>query len=138
MAAGNEERELSGQIALVTGATRLGGIGAAICRALAARGADVAFSHWRPYDAAFPWAGALSEPDDLEREIVWAGVRAAAIECDLSDPEAPGWLLDAVAANLGPLSILINNAAHSTREGYERLDAPTIDAHYAVNMRAAM
>jgi 3-oxoacyl-[acyl-carrier protein] reductase len=98
----------------------------------------VAFSHWRPYDAAFPWAGAPSEPDELEREIVRAGVRAAAIECDLSDPEAPGRLLDAVAANLGPLSILINNAAHSTRDGYERLDAPTIDAHYAVNMRAAM
>jgi 3-oxoacyl-[acyl-carrier protein] reductase len=43
-----------------------------------------------------------------------------------------------VEAQLGPVSILVNNAAYSTRDGYERLDAATIDAHYAVNMRAAM
>jgi 3-oxoacyl-[acyl-carrier protein] reductase len=67
-----------------------------------------------------------------------SGVRAAAIECNLADPEAPERLLDAVTANLGPVSILINNAAHSTPDGYERLDARTLDAHYAVNMRAAM
>ncbi|HJQ27891.1 MAG TPA: SDR family oxidoreductase, partial [Rubrobacter sp.] len=33
-------------------------------------------------------------------------------------------------------SILINAAAHSTRDGYEALDAETLDAHYAVNVRA--
>jgi len=130
--------DLAGQVALVTGATRLQGIGAAICRALAARGADVAFNHWRPYDAAFPWAGAATEPDTLAAELSQKGVRALAIECDLAQPEAPHWLLDAVAADLGPVQILVNNAAYSTRDGYEQLDAATIDAHYAVNMRAAM
>ena len=130
--------ELAGNVALVTGATRMRGIGAAICRALAARGADVAFSHWRPYDAAFPWSGAPSEPEELERELAGTGVRAAAIECNLSDPETPARLLDAVEARLGPVSILVNNAAYSTNDGYERLDAATIDAHYAVNMRGTM
>ncbi|HEU0114135.1 MAG TPA: hypothetical protein VFQ80_05640, partial [Thermomicrobiales bacterium] len=56
---------LRGRIALVTGATRLGGIGAAVCRALAAEGADVAFTHWRAYDRRFPWAGADDEPAQL-------------------------------------------------------------------------
>ena len=130
--------DLTGQVALVTGASRLQGIGAAICRALAARGADVAFSHWRPYDAAFPWSGAPSEPEDLEQELVTLGVRAAAIECDLSNPEAEVRLLDEAEARLGPISILVNNAAYSTNDGYEQLDAATIDAHYAVNMRATM
>jgi 3-oxoacyl-[acyl-carrier protein] reductase len=37
---------------------------------------------------------------------------------------------------LGPLSILVNNAAHSTRDGYKALDAASLDAHYAVNLRA--
>src|SRR5918994_6189953 len=46
-------------------------------------------------------------------------------------PESPERLLDAVTELLGPLSILVNNAAHST------LDAATLDAHYAVNLRAA-
>jgi 3-oxoacyl-[acyl-carrier protein] reductase len=130
--------DLTGTVALVTGATRKQGIGAAICRTLAERGADIAFSHWRPYDAAFPWAGASSEPEALERELIGSGVRAAAIECDLSDPDGPARLLDAVAEHLGPVTILINNAAYSTNDGFEALDAATIDAHYAVNMRGAM
>ena len=129
---------LSGQVALVTGASRLQGIGAAICRALAARGADVAFNHWRPADAAFPWSGAPSEPADLAQELVGLGVRTAEIECDLSKPGAEVRLLDESESHLGPITILVNNAAHSTDDGYQRLDAATLDAHYAVNMRAAM
>src|SRR5215218_3254433 len=102
--------DLSSQVALVTGASRQRGIGAAICRALAAHGADVAFSHWRPYDAAFPWAGTPSEPDDLAQELVTLGVRTAAIECDLSNSGAEVWLLDEAESHLGPISILVNNA----------------------------
>ena len=131
-------RDLAGRVALVTGATRLGGIGAAICRALADRGADVAFNHWLPYDAAFPWAGEPSEPDTLASALSERGVRALAIECDLAQSAAPLRLLDAVEQQLGPISILVNNAAYSTRDGYEQLDAATLDAHYAVNVRAAM
>src|SRR5215207_5584171 len=93
--------DLTGRVALVTGASRHRGIGAAICRALAVRGADVGFSHWRPYDAAFPWSGAPSEPDDLEQELVQQGRRAAAIECDLGAPDAAHRLLDDVEGRLG-------------------------------------
>jgi 3-oxoacyl-[acyl-carrier protein] reductase len=45
-------------------------------------------------------------------------------------------VLDATAELLGSPSILINNAAHSERDGYERLDASILDAHYTVNVRA--
>lgn len=41
---------LHGRVAIVTGASRRQGIGAAICRALAAEGADIFFTCWRPYD----------------------------------------------------------------------------------------
>ncbi|SDM61284.1 Enoyl-(Acyl carrier protein) reductase [Bacillus sp. OK048] len=44
--------------------------------------------------------------------------------------------MDAVTAELGTPAILINNAAHSTRDGYLNLAAKTLDDHYAVNMRA--
>ncbi|MFM9105680.1 MAG: SDR family oxidoreductase [Chloroflexota bacterium] len=133
----SDAKPLLGRAALVTGASRLAGIGAATCRALAARGADVAFTHWRPYDAAFPWAGGSEEPALLEAELRRLGVRAAAIEADLSDPEAPARVLAAAAARIGPLAILVNNAAHSTADGWEALDAATLDAHFAVNLRAA-
>jgi 3-oxoacyl-[acyl-carrier protein] reductase len=133
-----QNRDLQGMVALVTGASRRAGIGAAVCRALAARGADVAFSHWLPYDAGFPWAGAPSEPDELAAELHALGARAAAIACDLADPDAPGKLLDAAEARLGAVGILVNNAAYSTRDGYEHLDAATLDAHYAVNVRGTL
>ncbi len=130
--------DLVGRVALVTGASRLQGIGAAIARALALCGADVAFSYWRAYDAAFPWAGGEMEPEELARELRGLGVQAAPIEADLALPDGPVQLLDAAMARLGPVSILVNNAAYSTNDGYRALNAETIDAHYAVNMRATM
>jgi 3-oxoacyl-[acyl-carrier protein] reductase len=109
---------MNGAIALVTGADNPRGIGRAVCHALAARGAIVAGS---------------VEPGSTAGE---AELRAVPIEADLSDPEAPEALLGAVEAFLGRPSILVNNAAHSTRDGYATLDAATLDAHYAVNVRA--
>ncbi|MCA9878128.1 MAG: SDR family oxidoreductase [Thermomicrobiales bacterium] len=129
---------MEGHVALVTGATRLQGIGAAIARALARLGADVAFTHWRAYDATFPWRGAADDPERLAAELQLLGVRALSIEADLADPETPARLLEAIERQLGSPSVLINNAAYSTNDGFEALDAATLDAHYAVNMRGAM
>ncbi len=64
------------------------------------------------------------------------GVRASALEIDLAQPEAHLRVLDAAEKHLGAPVILVNNAAHSTSGGYELLDAATLDAHYAVNVRA--
>jgi 3-oxoacyl-[acyl-carrier protein] reductase len=132
------EHALRGRVALVTGAGRRRGIGAAICRALAEAGADVCLSFWQPYDRAMPW-GADDDPSVwLRDQLVELGVHATGISIDLSRPEAPEELLDAAEARLGPISILVNNAAHSTNDGFERLDAATLDAHYSVNVRATM
>lgn len=133
-----EMRVLEGQTALVTGATRANGIGAAVVRRLAAAGCDVAFSHWRPYDAAFPWGAGKDDPERLEAEARAMGVRAVSIECDLAEADGAFRLLDAAEEGIGPVRVLINNAAHSTSDGYQALDAAILDAHYAVNMRAAM
>lgn len=129
---------LRGRVALVTGVGRRRGIGSAICRALAARGADVALSYWKPYDRAAPWATDEDEPEGLIEELRAKGVRAEGVAIDLSRPDSPGRLLDATAGLLGTPSILVNNAAHSERDGFERLDAETLDAHYAVNVRATV
>jgi 3-oxoacyl-[acyl-carrier protein] reductase len=128
---------LQGRVALVTGAGRRIGIGAAICRALAAEGADVFFTYWNAYDQSMYGAGA-DEPSALRDELRGMGVRCESASIDLSAPDAATRVLDAVERRLGLPSILVNNAAHSTSDGYERLDAATIDAHYAVNMRTTM
>ena len=127
---------LRGRVALVTGASRRRGIGAAICRALAGKGADIFFTHWVPFDRTQPVGEDHEAPAALQDELRGMGVRAEGMGLDLSLPGSPGRLLDAVAERLGPPSILVNNAAHSTRDGFERLDAETLDAHYAVNLRA--
>ena len=117
---------LRGRVAVVTGAGRCRGIGAAICKALAEEGANVFFTYWKEGD----------KPEGLLEELRGAGVRAETMEVDLSSLEYPERLLDMVAARLGPPWVLVNNAAYSTRDGYEALDAATLDAHYAVNLRA--
>lgn len=125
---------LNGKIAIVTGASRRNGIGAATCRALAAMGADLFFTHWRPYDVE----QSLHDPDGpaaLVTELRALDVRVEEMEADLSLPETPERVLAETRARLGPPSILVNNATHSTRDGYERLNAATLDAHYAVNLR---
>lgn len=128
--------DLSGRVAVVTGASRRRGIGAAICRALAGHGADVLFTHWRAYDREHGSGEDIEGPAALERELRAFGVRAVALEADLSRPDAHLRVLDATADRLGPPTILVNNAAHSTRGGYAELDAAALDAHYAVNVRA--
>ena len=128
--------DVTGRVAVVTGASRRGGIGAAICRALASHGADVLFTHWQPYDQTQPHGVDPDGPMLLQRELQEFGVRAEELAIDLADPVAPELVLDVVETRLGPPSILVNNAAHSTRDDYRTLDAASLDAHYAVNVRA--
>jgi NAD(P)-dependent dehydrogenase (short-subunit alcohol dehydrogenase family) len=88
---------LSGHIALVTGGTR--GIGRAIALRLAAGGADVAVAS-RSSDGA-PVVGELEK----------LGVRALAVKGDVADSDAVRRLTEAVRQVLGPVDILVNNAA---------------------------
>jgi 3-oxoacyl-[acyl-carrier protein] reductase len=104
----------------VTGASRRQGIGAAVCRALAAHGADILFTHWQTYDGVHGSGVDAEGPSGLERELCAMGVRASSLEVDLSHPDAHVCVLDTVAERLGPPVVLVNNAAHSTSEGYER------------------
>lgn len=89
---------LQGKVALVTGASK--GIGAAIARELAERGAAVAVNYSGSKDAA----------DKVVAEIKAKGGKAIAIQANLSDPNSVGPLVEKTARELGPISILVNNA----------------------------
>jgi 3-oxoacyl-[acyl-carrier protein] reductase len=134
---GAEVQGLHARVALITGVGRRRGIGWAICQTLAYTGADVFFTYWKAYDRDAPWATDEDGPEAMLGDLRGMGVSAEGVELDLSLPDSPEQLLDVVVERLGPPSILVNNAAHSTRDGFERLDAETLDAHYAVNLRAA-
>ncbi len=127
---------LANKVALVTGASRAIGIGAAIARELARGGADIFITHYCPYDAAQPWGSQPGEPQALLAELRGMGVRAAGMELDLADPSAPARLFAALEAALGAASILVNNAVVSEMGGWQELTAGQFDRHYAVNLRA--
>jgi len=94
-----------GKVALVTGASR--GIGAAAALRLAAEGAAVAVTA-RTADAHPSLTGSLRET--VER-IEAAGGRAVAIVADLADGDDRSRIVPEAEAALGPVDILVNNAA---------------------------
>ncbi len=134
-----QQNQSNRRIAIVTGASRRLGIGVAVCQALAQAGSDIFFTHWSPYDQRMPWGAEEAEPDDLQRQIQAQSVRCDHLAIDLADNDAPARLLQEVQNRLGPPSILVNNAVHDdTTAPFDQLDAATLDAYYAVNIRGTV
>jgi len=125
----------TGRTALVTGATRLIGIGAATCLELARSGANVVFTHWTSYDSD-QYGTPASDPEELLARLREFPVKSASIECDLASPGSAPALFDAAEAAIGNIDILINNAAHSTHDNVDTLTSESLDQHYRVNSRA--
>jgi len=128
-------RTQGNRIALVTGASRAAGIGAAIARQLAHAGMDIFITYYRPYDHETGLAGQADEPHELIQEIRAMGHRVDGLELDLSDASAPEKLFEHIEGGFGPVSVLVNNATYSMRDGIENLDAAMLDKHYALNIR---
>ncbi|CAN5817998.1 SDR family oxidoreductase [soil metagenome] len=127
--------DLSGRNALITGASRRIGIGAAICRSLADAGASVAFTSFVDYDAGM-YGADKADPDLLLADLRERGINATHLPWDLEPADQLPLLLDRAESEIGPISILVNNAAWSTRDGWRDLTAADLDRHYNVNARA--
>lgn len=129
----------SRRLAIVTGASRQRGIGAAVCRALAQVGVDIFFTHLSAYDYKMPWGAEEDTPTQLQKQLREMGVRCEHLMVDLSSLDAPQQIMNAVESQLGSASILVNNATYDETEApFDQLDASTLDAYYAVNMRGTM
>lgn len=124
------------KIAIVTGVSRLNGIGKAICVELAKNGVDIFFTYWFNYDKEMLWETKDNEPDLIEDEIKSMGVRCEKMSLDLSDETAVKILFDEVENKLGSPTILVNNATYSTQTNILNITAQEIDKHYFVNLRA--
>ncbi len=120
----------------MSGASRRGGIAAAVSVALARDGWDVATTGWRAFDETESWGSDPAAADALVDELRAVGVRAAFHEDDLSDPAAARRTLDAAEASVGPLTALVNEHAHSGHGGLLETTAEELDRHVTVNAAA--
>jgi NAD(P)-dependent dehydrogenase (short-subunit alcohol dehydrogenase family) len=114
---------LTGKRALVTGASR--GIGAAIAKALAAEGADVAITYEK----------SAKDAAEVVAAIKAKGRRAVAIQADSADAAAVQTSVDKTVAELGGLDILVNNAGILRLGGLADMPIADIDALLDVNVR---
>lgn len=108
--------------AFVTGGGR--GIGAAIVRRLAQDGLDVAFTYRERADCAERLCASITD-----QKIV-------AIACDSADSSLLRAWIDSVAATLGGIDVLVNNAGIGMFRPIDELTISDFDAMVAVNLRA--
>jgi NAD(P)-dependent dehydrogenase (short-subunit alcohol dehydrogenase family) len=93
-------------VAIITGASR--GIGEAIAKRFASDGAAVAVTARTVDEGDHPFAGSITR---TVQSIVDAGGTALPVPADLSRAEDRARLLDTVGTELGPVDVLVNNAA---------------------------
>jgi len=116
---------LTGKTALVSGGSR--GIGRAICLALAAQGANIAFVYAHN-------AGKAEETEALLKEH---SVRAKAYACDVADFSATKQLVQSVIADFGSIDILVNNAGITRDMLVMRMSEQDFDAVIGTNLKGA-
>jgi pteridine reductase len=115
---------LSGRIALVTGAGRR--VGQAIALALGSKGMKVAVHYNRSA------AGA----EDTLAQLEAGGASGEVFQADLSTAEGPDQLIDAVVRSFGGLDVLVNSAAVMERTPFGEVTVEQWDAMMAINLRA--
>ena len=147
------DSDLTGRVAIVTGANH--GIGAAIARKLAARGAAVLVSFLRLPDESSDGtpetygAARAASAEDVIRDIGGRGGRAVAVEADLRDVGSPALIFDTAEEELGPVDILVNNATGWVADTFKNaatdrlqrsltpISAASFDQVFEVDARAA-
>lgn len=117
--------DLSGKIALVTGAGR--GIGRQIALTLAGYGATVIVNY----------NGSKEKAEETVKEIEENGGQAEAIQCSVADFSQSGELIDSIVKKYGRLDILVNNAGITRDNLIMKMSEDDFDAVVATNLKGA-
>ena len=119
----NNSTDLSGQVALVTGASA--GLGVRFSKVLASQGAKLALAARR-----------LDRLEALAQEIKDAGGEAIAIQMDATDADQMIAAVAKAEAELGTVTILVNNAGIPDAKRAHKMDIELIDRVLDINVRA--
>jgi 3-oxoacyl-[acyl-carrier protein] reductase len=115
---------LTGRVALVTGASR--GIGRAIALALAEAGADIAVNY----------AARAEEAETVAGLVRRSGRRAVVVRADVSDSVQVAAMMAEINHALGPVDLLVNNAGVAITRGLDELTEAEFDRTIAVNLKS--
>ena len=116
--------ELGGRVALVTGGARR--VGAAIARALAAKGMQIAVHY----------GSSSNEAEQVVKELRGAGVKAEAFGADLRKVDEAKGLADRVAKHFGALDVVVNSAANMLEGAVESVTPEQWEETFSLNLRA--
>jgi NAD(P)-dependent dehydrogenase (short-subunit alcohol dehydrogenase family) len=111
---------------LVTGAAKR--LGRAIALDLAANG----------WNVAVHYHGSEEDADGAAQAVRAFGMEAAALKCDLSQESETAALVGRAAAEIGPLTALINSASLFENDDWQSADRKSWDAHIETNLRAPL
>ena len=117
--------DLTGKIALVTGASR--GIGCQIAVPLAGYGATVVVNY----------NGSQAKAEEVVNEIEANGGHAEAIQCNVAEFDAAKELIDGVVKKYGRLDILVNNAGITRDNLIMKMSEEDFDAVISTNLKGA-
>src|SRR5437868_3139880 len=115
-------KDLQGKVCLVTGGSR--GIGRAIVQAMAGAGADVAFTYQNSKEQADALAVALSGNC----------VRCRAYQANVASADEMQNVVKQVISELGPITILVNNAGINRDKSFLKMTKPMWDEVMRVNL----
>jgi len=116
---------LKDKVCLVTGGSR--GIGRSIVLALAESGATVAFDYRSRRDAA----------EAVLAEVEGRGGKAAIHQADVSKADEVEGMLNAIRGELGPVSVLVNNAGINRDKSFTKMTREQWDEVLSVNLSGA-
>ena len=116
-------KPLRGKACLITGGARR--LGRASALALAQAGADVAIT----------FRNSAKDAQHTVVDLTSLGVRAFALQCDVTDEASVKAMMKAAGRELGRIDVLVNNAANYATADFERLTLAEWDAIFASNAR---
>ncbi len=120
----DQQFNLEGKVAIITGSSK--GIGKAIAKGLAEKGAHVVISS-RNQQAC----------DEVVNEFIKEGLKAVGIACHIGKEEQRKHLVDRTISQLGRIDILVNNAAINPVFGpIEDVDPAIFDKIMDINVKA--